>query len=671
MGRDSTVSGMSEQISSLLVANRGEIALRVIRTAREMNISTVAVYDVQDRDAAFVEAADEAYLLAGGDGCGSYLDSGSILAAAARSGVDAIHPGYGFLSERPDFAQAVLDAGLVWIGPSPEALDALGDKVSARRVADAAGVPVVPGTRQGLTGPDDVARFVARQGYPVVMKRTDGGGGRGISVIRDDGDLRTFLQAHGSEDDIAAYFAERFIPHARHVETQCGRDGHGGFVVYSTRDCSVQRRHQKLIEEAPAPFLDDDVVSRLSDWSRALFETVGYVGLGTCEFMVEPDGTAYFLEVNPRLQVEHTVSEEVCGLDLVREQIVIASGGAVRVPRRLRGHSIELRITSEDPRTGLTPGSGRIEDLRWPAGPGIRIDAGVRRGDVVSPDFDPMMGKLIVTAQNRACAIARAQRALEELRIVGVPTPVDLYRRILADPAFAGQNGRLGISTTWLESTYLDHSSADAASAETVEGPGVALEKDGGDGVEDGGSGRPVPLSFPIEVDGRRVTVTLPSDVMGVLGRETPGAAPLGATSRPAGRRQPLRRSRSLAHGVVAMSPAASSSAVPGAVTAPLQAVVVRVVVEPGSPVHRGDLLVVLEAMKMENYVRAPRDGMVAEVRARQGGSVSPGDVLVILAASRTPDAASADGSSGGEEPIRIAAELVDASGSEERKAGR
>ncbi|WP_314686132.1 biotin carboxylase N-terminal domain-containing protein [uncultured Bifidobacterium sp.] len=659
---------MSEQISSLLVANRGEIALRVIRTAREMAVSTVAVYGAQDRDAAFVEAADEAYLL-GGDGCGAYLDSGPILAAAVRSGADAIHPGYGFLSERPDFAQAVLDAGLVWIGPSPKALDALGDKVSARRVADAAGVPVVPGTARGLTGPDDVARFVACHGYPVVMKRTDGGGGRGISVIRDDEDLRTFLQAHGSGDDLASYFAERFIPHARHVETQCGRDSHGGFVVYSTRDCSVQRRHQKLIEEAPAPFLDDDVVSRLSDWSHALFETVGYVGLGTCEFMVEPDGTAYFLEVNPRLQVEHTVSEEVCGLDLVREQIVIASGGSVCAPRHPRGHSIELRITSEDPRTGLTPGSGRIEDIRWPAGPGIRVDAGVRRGDVVSPAFDPMMGKLIVTAQNRSCAIARARRALEELRVVGVPTPVDLYRRILADPAFTGRDGRLGISTTWLESAYLGPSSADAVPAQAVWSPGVVSGEDGTNGSESGGS---VPLSFPVEVDGRRMTVTLPKDVMGVLGQDAADVTPVDATPDRGRRRQPLRRSRRDAEGRPMESGVPTSSGmVPGAVAAPLQAVVVRMVVEAGSRVKEGDLLVVLEAMKMENYVRAPRDGIVAEVRADQGESVSAGDALVVLAAARTPDEATADGSADGKDRIRSGSGPVDASGFGEKEEAR
>lgn len=622
------------------MANRGEIALRVVRTAREMGVSTVAVYCAQDRDAAYAREADEAYLLPGRDGCDAYLDAASILAVAGRAGADAIHPGYGFLSEKPDFARAVLDAGLVWIGPSPEALDALGDKVSARGVAHAAGVPVVPGTSAALTGPDDVTHFVACNGYPVVMKRADGGGGRGISVLNDDDDLHTFLQAHGSGDDITSYFAERFVAHARHVETQCGRDSRGGFVVYSTRDCTVQRRHQKLIEEAPAPFLGDDVVSRLRGWSRALFETVGYVGLGTCEFMVEPDGSAYFLEVNPRLQVEHTVSEEVCGLDLVREQIVIASGGEASAPRRPRGHSIELRITSEDPRAGLTPGSGRIEDIRWPAGPGIRVDAGVGRGDVVSPDFDPMIGKLVVTAQDRACAIARARRALGELRIVGVPTPVSLYRRILADPAFIGGDGRLGISTTWLESTYLDPSAGIVASTRDIVPAAGAAEAGGMDGSD---AARPV--SFPVEVDGRRVTVTLPGDVMDVLGREAQGAgrvnpAPAG------GRPQPLRRRRPLPgpapDGRASGTPPAG---IPDAVASPIQAVVVRVLAETGSRVKQGDLLVVLEAMKMENYVRAPRDGVVAEVKARQGGSVSAGDVLVVMASMVARDTAEAGAS--------------------------
>ena len=386
---------MPQHISKLLVANRGEIALRVVRTAREMGIPTVVVYAEQDRHCQYVQMADEAYLLSGDTYADTYLNEDLLISILERSGADAVHPGYGFLSEVASFATRVMDAGAVWVGPSPRALKALGDKISARNVATKAKVPPVPGISHAVSDMRVLLDFAHTHGYPLMMKRTDGGGGRGITLVRNDDELRGFYLNHNAVQggDLAEHFVERFIDHGRHVETQCGRDTHGEFTVYSTRDCSVQRRNQKLIEEAPAPFLDPEVEEQLHAYSRRLFEAVQYVGLGTCEFMVTDTGKAYFLEVNPRLQVEHTVSEEVCGLDLVREQLTIAAGGHLTPAPAPRGHSFELRITSEDPKSNLTPSSGTLEMVRWPSGPGIRVDSGVAEGDTISPKFDSMMDK--------------------------------------------------------------------------------------------------------------------------------------------------------------------------------------------------------------------------------------------------------------------------------------
>ena len=394
---------MGKRIEKVLVANRGEIALRVVRTLKEMGIASVAVYAEQDRESQYVSMADEAYLLSGDTYKDTYLNEELMLEILRRSGADAVHPGYGFLSEVASFAEKVAAAGAVWIGPSPKALTDLGDKITARRVATRAKVPPVPGLSESATDIHALFDFAHTHGFPIMMKRTDGGGGHGITIVRNDDELRGFYLNHDSLQggDLKEYFIERFIDKARHVETQCGRDSHGNFTVYSTRDCTVQRRNQKLIEEAPAPFLDESVIRQLTQYSGNLFQAVDYVGLGTCEFMVTPQNKVYFLEVNPRLQVEHTVSEEVCGLDLVREQITIAEGGELTQAPEPRGHSFELRITCEDPATNLTPSSGTLTRIAWPSGAGIRIDSGVKEGDTVSPKFDSMMGKLIVTAQDQ------------------------------------------------------------------------------------------------------------------------------------------------------------------------------------------------------------------------------------------------------------------------------
>ena len=460
---------MGNIVKKILVANRGEIALRVVRTAREMGISTVAVYSEQDRNAQYVQLADESYLLSGDTYASTYLNEDLLIGILHRSGANAVHPGYGFLSEVPSFADKVEKAGAIWVGPHPQALIDLGDKITARRVAKSAQVPPVPGISEPVRELRTLLDFSHTYGYPVMMKRTDGGGGRGITVVHDDDEMRRFYMNHDAMQggDLDEYFIEKFIDKARHVETQCGRDRFGDFTVYSTRDCSVQRRNQKLVEEAPAPFLPDEVINQLETYSRSLFNKVDYIGLGTCEFMVTPHRKVYFLEVNPRLQVEHTVSEEVCGLDLVREQIDIADGGHLTPAPAPRGHSFELRITSEDPATNLTPSSGTLERIVWPSGPGLRIDTGVEQGDTVSPKFDSMMGKVVITAQSREAAVARVRRALDELVIEGVPTPASLFKQIFNDDEFTAEHGHLFDVSTSRRPCARDSRRRSAAKART------------------------------------------------------------------------------------------------------------------------------------------------------------------------------------------------------------
>ncbi|ROT87241.1 biotin carboxylase N-terminal domain-containing protein [Bifidobacterium mongoliense] len=617
---------MVNRVNTVLVANRGEIALRVIRTAREMGIATVAVYADQDRNAQYVAMADGAYLLPGDTYRDTYLNEDGLIDILHRSGADAVHPGYGFLSEVPEFADKVQKAGAVWIGPDPEALTDLGDKITARRVAKKAKVPPVPGISDPVRDIRTLLEFAHTHGYPLMLKRTDGGGGRGITLVHDDDELRSFYMNHDALQggDLDEYFVERFIDQARHVETQCGRDSHGNFTVYSTRDCSVQRRNQKLIEEAPAPFLSEEVDEQLHRFSRNLFDAVNYVGLGTCEFMVTGKNKVYFLEVNPRLQVEHTVSEEVCGLDLVREQLNIARGGELTQVNQTRGHSFELRITSEDPATNLTPSSGTLSEIRWPSGPGIRVDSGVKEGDTISPKFDSMMGKLVVSAQDRPCAVARVRRALEELSITGVPTPAGLYKTIFNDPAFTAEYHPFSVSTKWLERTYLNREPASAGS-----GQPASLAA----GKPEDADAKPSTESFVIEMNNRRVKLTVPVDIVDSL----TGSARARGPRRPA---QPLR-----GQGLREVQPAAAAGqGDPGVIAAAMQAAVTRVNVAEGQSVAKGDLLVVLESMKMENYVYAPVAGTVTKILVSPGDGVEAGATLITLDVADKGDATSEKG---------------------------
>ena len=606
---------MGNIVKKILVANRGEIALRVVRTAREMGISTVAVYSEQDRNAQYVQLADESYLLSGDTYASTYLNEDLLIGILHRSGANAVHPGYGFLSEVPSFADKVEKAGAIWVGPHPQALIDLGDKITARRVAKSAQVPPVPGISEPVRELRTLLDFSHTYGYPVMMKRTDGGGGRGITVVHDDDEMRRFYMNHDAMQggDLDEYFIEKFIDKARHVETQCGRDRFGDFTVYSTRDCSVQRRNQKLVEEAPAPFLPDEVINQLETYSRSLFNKVDYIGLGTCEFMVTPHRKVYFLEVNPRLQVEHTVSEEVCGLDLVREQIDIADGGHLTPAPAPRGHSFELRITSEDPATNLTPSSGTLERIVWPSGPGLRIDTGVEQGDTVSPKFDSMMGKLVVTASDRATAVARVRRALEELKVQGVPTPASLFEQIFNDDEFTAEHGvAYDVSTKWLERKYLNKeaSSTKGGQPASMAGASGAKEAEQKESSE----------TFVIEVNNHRVSLTVPNDIVANLTG--------GAKARDAKRAiQPLR-GQGLHH---VEKKQQGNDGQSGVIASPMQAVVTRINVAEGQDVAKGDLLVVLESMKMENYVYAPVKGTVTKIFVGPAAGIEAGETLMTI----------------------------------------
>ncbi len=622
-------------MKKLLIANRSEIALRVIRTAREMGIATVAVYSEADRNSPYVAQADEAYRLSGDTYNETYLNQGLIIDICRRSGADAIHPGYGFLSESSEFAAKVLDAGIVWVGPKPEALDELGDKITARRFAERAQVPPVPGVSEPVDNIHTLLDFAQSYDYPVMMKRTDGGGGHGITVVKNDDELRSFFMAHDSLQgaDLSSYFIEKYVDRARHVETQCGRDCAGNFTVYSTRDCSVQRRNQKLIEEAPAPFLTEKIEQRLYTYSRRLFDSAEYVGLGTCEFMVTPTSDVYFLEVNPRLQVEHTVTEEVSGIDLVREQLTIASGGILTTAPASRGHSFEFRITSEDPSKNLTPGSGTIEKLEFPTGPGVRVDFGVAQGDTISPKFDSMMGKLIVTAQDRNTAIARSLRVLKDFVIEGIPTPVSLYEVILKDPDFAASYGRFGVTTKWLEKKYL---SAQAQSAGAGQPASLSASRFSSTSSVSSSSSSSSSFdnsshetrSFTVEVNDKRVQVNVPLDLLGAL-----GSSRRLATNR---RTQPLRGTGMNHAGEdQKQGPAVGNN---GEIVAPMQAVVTRISVASGQKVGKGDLLVVLESMKMENYVYSPIAGTVDKILVGPSDGVDAGDCILTISADGKPN---------------------------------
>ena len=601
-------------LSRILIANRGEIALRIVRTARDLGATSILPYTPEDLMSPAAELADEAYALPEGS---SYTDAAAVLELARTTGADAIHPGYGFLSEDADFARSIIEAGITWVGPSPKAMDALGDKMSARATAERAKVAPVPGITDSVTDAGTVIDFAATHGYPVALKRTDGGGGRGITVLHNDDEVRSTPAFESAALGGGTLILERFVTAARHIETQCARDSHGGFAVVSTRDCSLQRRNQKLLEEAPAPFLPEDVHDRLVEASRRLLETVDYIGVATCEFLLTPEGDVWFLEVNPRLQVEHCVSEEVTGTDLVEVQLRIAEGGRLGELNEPRGHSLELRITCEDPSRGLAPSTGAITRLRWPAGPGIRIESGVTEGDVVTPMFDPMLAKIVVTGATREQAIARARRALRETIVEGVTVCTPLHAEVLERSDFTtpDESGRLTVTTRWIENEVLP----DLADA------GGPADADGSQAAQEAVTNPRTRSSYIIELNGRRMQLTLPD---GILAPSNPAR---GFSPR-SNRAQPLRgrsggATRSARGG--ASGETESTSSEPGVIAAPMQAIVTRICVEPGQQVCQGDLLVVLESMKMENYVHAPHDGIISEIPVGAGRTVSAGDVLV------------------------------------------
>ena len=584
-------------IAKVLIANRGEIAVRIIRAARDSGKSSVAVYADQDRDALHARLADEAYSLDGATSADTYLSIEKILSVARRSGADAVHPGYGFLAENADFARAVIAAGLVWIGPSPEAIEALGDKVTARHVAEKVGAPLAPGTPGPVSGADEVVAFAREHGLPIAIKAAYGGGGRGLKVARELDEVTEAFES-ATREAITAFgrgecFVEKYLDKPRHVETQCLADAAGTVVVVSTRDCSLQRRHQKLVEEAPAPFLTPEQNEVLYTSSKAILKAVGYVGAGTCEFLIGADGTISFLEVNTRLQVEHPVSEEVTGIDLVREQFRLAEGGLLEDhdPAPV-GHSIEFRINGEDPGRGFLPQPGRIHVFKTFGGPGIRLDSGVTAGDAVSGAFDSLLGKIIVTGRDRAEALSRARRALDEFEVAGMPTVLPFHRKVVRDPAFTAEDGRFGVFTRWIE-TEFDNDIA---------------PWDGEDDIPAAGDSR---HTVVVEVAGKRLEVSLPDRIVAApakVGR--PAAVP------------PSRRTH---------APTVVAGASGDAVTSPMQATVVKVAVAEGQQVVKGDLVVVLEAMKMEQPIQAHKDGIVGALDAMPGTTVSAGHLLLTI----------------------------------------
>lgn len=583
-------------VSKILIANRGEIAVRVIRAARDEGLQTVAVYADPDRDAQHVKLADEAYALGGSTAAQSYLVMDKLIEIAIRSGADAVHPGYGFLSENAQFAQKCIDAGLTWIGPSPESITQLGDKVAARHIAQKVGAPLVPGTKDPVKSADEVVAFADEHGLPIAVKAAFGGGGRGIKVARDRESIVEMYESAVREATAAfgrgECFIERFLDSPRHVETQCLADAHGNVVVVSTRDCSLQRRNQKLVEEAPAPYLSDEQNERLYEASRAILREAGYQGAGTCEFLVGTDGTISFLEVNTRLQVEHPVSEEISGIDLVREQFRIARGEKIEEKDPvLRGHSFEFRINGEDAGRSFMPAPGTIEKMTVPTGPGVRWDSGFVAGDVIGGNFDSMLAKLIVTGANREQALQRARRALAELTIEGMPTVIPFHRVVLDDPAFApAEGGEFKVHTRWIETEFNN-------TIPMYSGAPGSVDSD-----EDERT------TVVVEVNGKRMEVSLP-DLGG-------GAKP---AAKPAAKTRKSRSARSAAKGGG------------DELTSPMQGTIVKVAASDGDTVAEGDLILVLEAMKMEQPITAHKAGKVSGLSAKPGDTVTSGAVLATI----------------------------------------
>ena len=580
----------TKNITKVLVANRGEIAVRVIRAARDAGIASVAVYAEPDADAPFVTLADEAFALGGQTSAESYLDSAKLLDAAAKSGADAIHPGYGFLSENAEFAQAVIDAGLTWIGPSPQSIADLGDKVTARHIAERADAPMAPGTPDPVKDAAEVEAFANEHGLPIAIKAAFGGGGRGMKVAHTHEEIADLYES-ATREATAAFgrgecFVESYLDKARHVEAQVLADQHGNVVVMGTRDCSLQRRFQKLVEEAPAPFLTDEQRAAIHESAKRICREAGYYGAGTVEYLVGSDGLISFLEVNTRLQVEHPVTEETTGYDLVREQFRIAEGRELSITEdpAPRGHAFEFRINGEDAAAGFIPAPGTITGYTEPAGPGVRVDSGVREGSVIGGQFDSMLAKLIVWGPDRATAIERARRALAEYRVEGLPTVIPFHQAILSDPAFAAQDGSFTVYTKWIEEEWVNELPAAEDSVEPE-----AQENS---------------QKFVVEVGGRRLEVALPSNLL--LG---------GGQQR---KKSKKRRSGG-----------AQANVSGDAVTAPMQGSVIKVAVEEGQEVAEGDVVVVLEAMKMENPVKAHKAGTVTDLKVATGAQINKGEPIL------------------------------------------
>ena len=586
-------------LQKVLIANRGEIAVRVIRACKDAGIGSVAVYADPDRDALFVRLADEAHALDGATPAESYLDIAKIIKIATASGADSVHPGYGFLAENAEFAQAVIDAGLIWIGPPPAAIEALGDKARAKHIADRAHAPLAPGTKDPVADADEVVEFAKANGLPVAIKAVFGGGGRGLKVART---LEEIPDAYESavREAVTAFgrgecLVEKFLDKPRHVETQCLADQHGNVVVVSTRDCSLQRRNQKLVEEAPAPFLTDAQLTELYESSKRILKEAGYYGAGTCEFLVAQDGTISFLEVNTRLQVEHCVSEEVTGIDLVREMFRIAAGEELGYDDpEIRGHSIEFRINAEDGGRNFMPAPGTLSAWSPPGGPGVRLDGGYENGETIPGSFDSLIAKLVVTGRDRTQALERSRRALDEFVVDGMPTVIPFHRAVVSDPAYVGPStptgeGEFTVYTQWIETEFdnrIEPFSGDHAEA------GEAEERQ----------------KVTVEVGGRRLEVVLPAGLGGLSG---------GAGNGGNGAKKAKRSAKK-----------AGAAASGDAVTSPMQGTIVKVVVDEGQEVAEGDTIVVMEAMKMEQPLKAHRAGTVTGLQAEVGATVTNGAVI-------------------------------------------
>ncbi|WP_205014311.1 biotin carboxylase N-terminal domain-containing protein [Nocardioides albidus] len=585
-------------MKKVLIANRGEIAVRVIRAAKDAGIGSVAVYAEPDANALFVRLADEAYSLGGSTPAETYLDIAKIIDVAKQSGADSVHPGYGFLAENAAFAQAVIDAGLIWIGPSPEAIDGLGDKAKAKQIALAAGAPLAPGLKDPVESADEIVAFAEEHGLPVAIKAVFGGGGRGLKVARTLEEIPELFES-ATREAIGAFgrgecLVEKFLDKPRHVETQCLADQHGNVVVVSTRDCSLQRRHQKLVEEAPAPFLTDEQNQRLYESSKAILREAGYVGAGTCEFLVAADGTISFLEVNTRLQVEHCVSEEVTGIDLVREMFRIAAGEELGYDDpEIRGHSIEYRINAEDGGNNFMPAPGTLTKWNPPQGPGVRVDGGYEVGETVPGAFDSLIAKLIITGSSRTQAIERSRRALAEFEVDGMPTAITFHEVIVNDPAWVGASNPTGegsfeVYTTWIETDFDNQITPYGGAAGEAEEAGEKQK-------------------VVVEVGGKRIEVVLPA---GLGGLAVGGGA--------GGAKKPKR----------AAGKKAGAAASGDSVTSPMQGTIVKVAVEEGQSVEEGDVVVVLEAMKMEQPLKAHKAGTITGLSAELGATIGNGEVV-------------------------------------------